>query len=186
MREHIVDTAADLFYRNGIRSTGINTVVAQAGIAKATLYTHFRSKEDLVVAYLRSRHERVLKGFNQIIIEGRDASAIGTVGAIFELLEHKSEAAEFRGCAFIMAASEFSDTPEIVAVAQEHKRAVRDVFFRALEGAASDPHSLSEQLGLVYDGALAAIMIQQKSGSAKVGRAIAMTLLEAGLEIRNT
>lgn len=181
MRDHILEVAANLFYHDGIRSTGIDTVIARAGIAKATLYRHFPGKEDLIVAYLRSRHERVMQGFEEVLNQ-RLGSAEARVDAIFELLEEKGNSETFRGCAFLMAVSEFADAPRIVKVAQEHKLAVRDIFRRALATEVSDSEAVAEQLGLVYDGALAAIMIQKRAHPAVVGRAIARSLLGSHLE----
>lgn len=180
MRDHIIEIAANLFYRHGIRSTGIDTVIAEAGIAKATLYRHFPGKEDLVVAYLRSRHERVLRGFEDLLAQN-GLPVRDRIDAIFGLLEKKANTEEFRGCAFLMAVSEFSDAPRVIEIARDHKLAVREIFRRALPPEADDPQAVSEQLGLVYDGALASIMIQRRSRPAAIGRLIARTILNSHL-----
>ena len=68
-REKIIQTASDLFYRKGYNLTGINEIIAEAGIAKATLYSHFASKEEVCVAYLQARNETLMKGLKSFLAE---------------------------------------------------------------------------------------------------------------------
>ncbi len=156
-RQHILDVAGDLFFRSGYRAVGVDTIVERTGLAKMTLYRHFPSKDDLIVAYL----EQV----NWLFWEWFEAAADLAGGkprdrllAVFTALERLVASPQCHGCAFLMAASEF---PELDSpghrVALGHKRNVRDRFrAEAVTAGASDPGGLADGLLLLMDGAFAA------------------------------
>ncbi len=151
---HILDVAGGLFYREGIRAVGIDRIIAEADIAKATLYRHFRSKEDLVLAYLEGRHALVMEGLHEVLAQWphpRDQ-----IAEIFDRLYIKADHPEFRGCAFGLAVAEHGESERIVGLARMHKTAVAEV----LDGIAQrtgTAHAgrMGRHLALLYDGALA-------------------------------
>jgi AcrR family transcriptional regulator len=123
-RERIVRTAHDLFYRDGIRATGIDRVIAESGVAKLTFYRHFPSKHDLVLAYLARRHEHWMDWFNDALVRYRPANGPAwhaVPAALTEWFERES----FRGCAFINAAVELgASTPDVADACRRHKQAM--------------------------------------------------------------
>jgi AcrR family transcriptional regulator len=102
-RERILRTAHDLFYRDGIRATGIDRVIAESGVAKVTFYRQFASKDDLVLAFLDFRHERWMAWFADAL-----ARHGGTVAAIAPALAEWFRSADYRGCAFLNSVGELA------------------------------------------------------------------------------
>ncbi len=117
-RERILLTAHDLFYREGIRATGIDRVIAASGVTKVTFYRHFPSKNDLILAFLDYRHQRWMDWFTDALQrKGKGLKAL--VPALAEWFGD----ADFRGCAFINSVGELGSTlPEVVAISQHHKQ----------------------------------------------------------------
>lgn len=150
----ILSVASDLFQREGIRVIGVDRIILEAEIAKATFYRHFPSKEDLVLAYLGERHLRVMAGFARARVDHDTPRA--QIAGIFGRLREKAEDPGFRGCAFALAVAEHGESARIGALARRHKEAVTE----ALEAIASrarlaDPERVARHLALLYDGALA-------------------------------
>src|SRR5947209_809904 len=108
-REVILNAASDLFSRDDMRVVGIDAIVARAGVAKATLYRHFRSKDDIVVAFLRRRADFVRERLADALRDGSRTPRDQLLG-VFDALEEWCARPEFRGSAFIAAATEFGDT----------------------------------------------------------------------------
>ena len=100
-RERILATAYDLFSRRGVRDVGVDEVVRDAGVAKATLYRHFPSKDDLVIAFLERREEHWTKGFVEAGARGRGKTADERLVAIFDVFDDWFRSPEFDQCAFI-------------------------------------------------------------------------------------
>ena len=124
-RDHLVETALDLFYRHGFHATGIDRILAASGVAKMTLYKHFGSKEDLILAVLRLRDERFRQWF-RAAVESRARSPRKRLIAIFDVLEAWFSADGFQGDMFTHAAAEYGDPAHpIHAAAAEHKAAMR-------------------------------------------------------------
>lgn len=152
--ERILDVASGLFFREGIRAVGIDRIVAEADIAKATLYRHFPSKEDLVMAYLQDRHARVMQGLDAVRSEHADPR--DRIALIFDRLAEKAENPEFRGCAFALAVAEHGDSEKIVRLARMHKRAVAETLCAiGREAGLANADFIGRHLVLLYDGALA-------------------------------
>ena len=107
-REQLVETALELFSREGFHSTGIDRILAEAGVAKMTLYHHFRSKDELILAALRLRDERFRNEFMRRV-ERSSGDAAGRLTGIFEVLDGMFDAAASRGCTFINACAEYGD-----------------------------------------------------------------------------
>jgi len=104
-RDRILTTAHELFYRDGIRATGIDKVIAEAGVTKVTFYRHFPSKQDLILAYLDYRHRLWMDWFQGALLRHGDVVAA---------MQEWFESPDFRGCAFINAVGEMPETRDIV------------------------------------------------------------------------
>ncbi|HEV8634491.1 MAG TPA: TetR/AcrR family transcriptional regulator [Chloroflexota bacterium] len=179
-RERILRTAAELFYREGIRAVGIDTIVARSGVAKMTLYRHFASKDDLVVAYLRERDARFWRWFERALASG--ATPRDQLVALFEAQAERVVQPDYRGCPFVNAAVEFPEPGhpgrEVVLA---NKRAVR-ARLRELSAAAgaADPDALADQLALLLDGAYASAQALGGGPATRVAGAAA-ALIDAQL-----
>lgn len=147
--ERILTTAHDLFYRNGIRATGIDRVIAESGVTKVTFYRHFPSKNDLILAFLEYRHQRWLAWFKDALARhGQDVHAL--VPSLAEWFQN----AEFRGCAFINTVGELAnDLPEVIEVTRRHKRDMMAVVSDLLPSSANRDE-LSGTLAVAIDGAI--------------------------------
>ncbi|MEO1093756.1 MAG: TetR/AcrR family transcriptional regulator [Cyanobacteria bacterium J06638_28] len=155
-RERILAIADDLFYREGIRASGVDTIIAKSKVAKTTLYRHFPSKDDLVVAYLEGRNQRFWDLLEPSIERYANQPKQQLV-AIFAWLDELLDSKDNHGCPFLMVASEFpeSDYPgHQVAIAHKEKLRDRLAELAKLAGIESAPE-LSAALMLLFDGAFA-------------------------------
>ncbi len=179
-RDHLLATAWRLFYRDGYRVVGIDTLLAEADVAKMTLYKHFSSKEDLIVAVIRKRSEEVQDGLAGAV-QAAGRSPERRLLAVFDWLKGLFGEADFRGCAFIRALSEFPETDHPVhQVAWAHKQAVRkQLVGLAAEAGAKDPPALAEALRLLIDGALVSAHATRSAKPAGIARQAAASLLKA-------
>jgi len=180
-RERILQTAAELFYRDGYGAVGVDTVIAQAGVAKTTLYRHFPSKDELIVAYLKRANERFWAWFEEAIAGHEDPRA--QLGALFDAVAKLAASPQCLGCTFQGAASEFPshDHPGHRA-ARAHKQAVLERLRElAARAGAHDPEQLARELLLVMDGAFAAARMFGRRSPASVAPAAAAALLDAHL-----
>lgn len=166
-RDRIFNVAKDLFYRRGIRAVGVETIVAEAGATKMSLYRSFASKEDLVVAYLKERDALYWQWWDEIM-ERHAGNARAQVRALFESVANRIARPSFRGCPFTNAATEFPepDNPGR-EVAAENKRELR-ARLRGLAAAAGarDAARLGDQLFLLIEGAYASGQMMGADGPA--------------------
>ncbi|QFZ21676.1 TetR/AcrR family transcriptional regulator [Saccharothrix syringae] len=178
-REHVLAVTHDLFYWNGIHAVGVDRVAAEAGVAPTTLYRLFRSKDDLVAAYVERADENYRGWFGQAAkADGR--SARDRVLAVFDELVAVVEPDRYRGCPFLMALAEYPD-PELAAHrgAVATKRWVRARFGElAAELGAADPDALADQLALVLEGVYASVQALGVDGPARQARDLVEALLE--------
>lgn len=175
--EQILSVAGNLFYREGIRAVGIDRIIEEASVAKATLYRHFPSKDHLVAAYLSQRHERVIASLEEAleaVQQPRDQ-----IGIIFQRLFEKAESPDFRGCAFALAVAEHGDSERVVTVARRHKQAVLDVFRRIIARSKDQPDQAASHLALLYEGALATIAVNRNPQAALIARDCALVLFDS-------
>jgi AcrR family transcriptional regulator len=179
-RDHLVATAWRLFYHDGYRAVGIDTVLAEAEVAKMTLYYHFASKDELIVAVLEKRSLEVLAGLR--------SAAFGTKGpptkqllALFDWLADWYATDEFRGCAFIRALSEFPEVNHPVhQAAWRHKEAMKEILVELGRAAgAKDPNAVGEALRLVIDGSLVAAHASGSPAPALQAKTTAALLIKA-------
>lgn len=159
-RDQLVETALDLFERSGFGAVGIDRVLAEAGVAKMTLYKHFGSKDELAVAALDLKDQRFRAWFiNEV--ERRAAQPRDRLRAIFETLHEMVDQPVFPGCIFVRAAAEFgaADHP-VHEAATEHKRLIRQyIATLAAAAGAARPEQLAYQLAALMDGVMANLLI---------------------------
>jgi len=152
-KDILFQTAVRLFYQNGYRATGVDTIAAESGIGKMTLYRHYPSKDDLIVAYLQNSNQEFWNNFEQITKEA--PTPRGKLLAFFEALQDYAVSRECYGCPFLNVATEYPEADYAGhQVAIEHKRSVRKRFFQlADEAGARQPETLADALFLLMDGA---------------------------------
>jgi AcrR family transcriptional regulator len=178
-RERILDTAFALFYAHGPRGVGVDTVIAESGVAKATLYKHFPRKDDLVLAYLDKADQA---WFTQLRAAARNAGEgpREQMVGMFDAISQACRRDGFHGCAFINTAAEAAPGSDVHARTVEHKNVVRawltDLARRA---GADDPDQLARQLTLLLDGALAAGVLNADPDTPTAAKLAARVLVEA-------
>ena len=182
-REKLVQTALTLFSKHGIRATGIDTIVAEAGVAKMTLYNHFKSKDELVVAALR-RFDEEFRNALMRAVERKGRTPSERLLALFDFLDGLCNRADFFGCKFINASAEYTahDHPVHIAAA-EHKKLVL-IYVRNLAAAAGaqGPDQLSEQLFFLMEGALVAAHVSGQTDACIKARRAAEVLIRVALD----
>ena len=183
-RERILETAERLFYRDGYHAVGVDTIVAESGVAKMTLYRHFPSKDHLIAAYLERTNEQLLTWVEKLIAPHEDPRA--ALEAVFDGVARLASSPECLGCAFVGAAGEFPE-PDHPGhrVAAEHKRAVVDRLRELAERAgARDPNGLAEELLLIMDGAWSAARVFGPGSHGRRAAAAAKAVISARLADR--
>jgi len=177
-RDRLVEAASGLFCRYGINAVGVDAVVRDAGVAKATLYKTFGSKERLVEAVLE-REGRLWRDWFIREIDAGAASAVERLRRIFPLLEQWFARERFYGCPFINAIGEHDKSENrLRSLTLAHKLAVLDrIEALAREAGASDPGKLAHQLGLLMDGAIVVAMISRDPACARLAGEAADKLL---------
>lgn len=152
-RERILDATNRLFYAQGIRATSADRIIEEVGITKVTFYRHFRSKSDLVVAYLTQQAQQESAWFSSL---HQTSDPVGSLDAIAAGIGTASCSPGFRGCAFINAAAEFSDPQDPVRqVVHTHRQWMLDRFAEiAMDAGADDSQGVARQLMMLRDGAM--------------------------------
>ena len=179
-RDALLDTAEGLFARHGYRAVGIDTVLAEAGVAKMTLYKHFRSKEELIAAVLEHRGHAIAAALAERIAAAADDPRARLL-AVFDWLEQAVGSPQFHGCLFIKAASEYPAADDLPRQAAEaFKQGCRDL----LEGlcsdlAIADPEGLARQLQLLFEGTLVVAFLRRNPQAGGDARRAAEALLTA-------
>ena len=174
-RERILLSAHALFYRDGIRATGIDRVIVEAGVTKVTFYRHFPSKNDLILAFLAYRHQRWMAWFvDELQRHGQVVAAL--VPALAEWFGDDN----FRGCAFINSVGELGGTlPEVVAIARRHKQDMVNVIAGLLAPSARRKKD-AQAIALAVDGAIIRAQIDQSPDAALQALAWVLKSLQAG------
>ena len=180
-RDRLLAAASELFYEEGINTVGIDRVIAHAGVAKASLYTAFGSKEELIRSYLEAQFETRKQRLLEWIAQ-HDAPRDKLL-SIFDFMGEMFEKTSFRGCAFIRASAEARPDSSIAAEADKSRAWTRSVFVDlARQAGAREPEQLAKQLALLYDGAIVTAQMDRDVGAAKAARAMAASLLDAAIK----
>ncbi len=181
-RDRLLRAANELFYTEGVQTVGIDRIIERAGVAKASLYNLFGSKEALVAAYLASRHDLTTSKLTQAMNKVDDPHQ--KILAVFEAQAQQYEQPDFNGCAFIAASTEAPTGGLVERAADQFRAWIRAMFTDLAEQAgAPDPVCLGRQLHLIYDGAgLAGRMDHHDPGIAPSARDAVEALLEAAFK----
>jgi AcrR family transcriptional regulator len=180
-REKIFQTASHLFYQNGYRAVGVDTIAAESGVGKMTLYRHFPSKDDLIVAYLKDSDEMFWSNFEQITQNAETPQ--GKLLAFFEALQDYVATPACYGCPFLNIATEYPETGYPGhQTAIEHKQSVRARFRQlAKQAGAKKPDALADQLFLLMDGAYMASRMFGADNPASYLAEAAQTLIDSAI-----
>lgn len=177
-RQRILEAATDLFYRQGIRAVGVDAIIQEAGVAKATFYNHFPSKDDAIVAWLREPNVRWLNWVREEV-ERRATSPAERLLVFFDVLEELFGKKGFRGCPYLNTAAEVPDARHPARREVLHFQLELEDYLRELAEAAGLPEAdgLASGLVLLVVGAWATAVIRGSATPAAFARAAADRLL---------
>jgi AcrR family transcriptional regulator len=179
-REHLLQVAQRMFCSAGFHAVGIDAIIAEAGVARMTVYKNFGSKEELIVATLR-REGKIFQQWLASTVEALSTRPADRIRGLFSALHQRFSEEGYYGCAFIRASIEFPDPRHPVhRAAREHKDMIRS-YLRGLaaEVGARDPTALAEQLYLLFEGAITASQLHREPWPADYGRQAAECLVAA-------
>lgn len=173
-RERILRTAHDLFYAEGLRATGIDRVIAEAGVTKVTFYRHFPSKNDLILAYLKLRHEQWMTWFTEAFARhGGPSQGAQALPPVLNEWFSGQALGGFRGCAFLNAVSEMGPAiPAVVEATRQHKQQMTDAI-EALLPLSGRRRQTAEALAIAVEGAI--VQAQYSEDPALALRALQFT-----------
>ncbi len=177
-RQRTVETAERLFYAEGVRAVGIDRIIAEAEVAKMSLYNHFRSKDDLILAVLQYREEKfdgmLEKWMARHAQQGRDR-----LEAFFAALKDWFESPGFRGCMFINSRVELADAKHPASkFSARHKERFHEMLREiVLETAGAKAVSMAPAIALLVEGAIVTAVMEQSSKPAEVARDAALALV---------
>jgi AcrR family transcriptional regulator len=180
-RQRLLAAADELFYNEGVHSVGIDRVIDHAGVAKASLYRLFGSKENLIASYLAVRHERNIAEMRRAVADCDDPR--DAILAIFDVQARWLRLDTFRGCPFARATAE----PSVGSSVHDALAAYRGAIFQLFEdlahaAGADDPDMLAAQLQTLYHGTDTVLTSSRKDNILDATRVAVQTLLEASCE----
>jgi len=178
-RQRIVETAERIFYAEGIRAVGIDRIIAEAEVAKMTLYNHFASKDDLILAVLEFREEKFDALFEKWM--GRHMKAgMNRLEALFAALKDWFESPGFRGCMFINARAELADAKhEGSKFSAQHKERFHHMIGEVITETTSAKAEklMAPAISLLVEGAIVTAVMEESSKPADVARDAALALV---------
>ena len=173
-RDRIVNTASRLFYKQGYNSTGINQVIKEADVAKASLYQYFPSKEDLLLEYLKLTSVATNQTL-QAVVEKHKTPKAKALG-LFDFLLQFTKQKEFHGCNFLNIASEIpKDNEKVRSLIRKQKNSIRNLFASILKPAGKE--QLADEMYVLFDAALISSKVYDDGWPVKSARKIAEKLL---------
>jgi AcrR family transcriptional regulator len=180
-RARLLAAASELFYAEGVQSVGIERVIEHAGVAKATLYSAFGSKEGLVRAYLQARHAATQERMNREL-QARYRTPKQRLVGVFEVQGLSFADPGFRGCAFVSARAEARPGGAVEEVSDDYRTWLHTLFYDlAQQAGAVDPKSLAQQLVLLYDGAGVSAWMDRDPTAENAARAVAAAMVDAAI-----
>ena len=185
-RERIVSAANALFYNDGIRGVSVDAVAAKAGLTKRTLYYHFKSKDDLVAAYLAGRDQPNLALFKQWFDEA-DGALPAKVERIFRNLARSARHPKWKGCGFLRTSAELANMPghPAIRIGAAHKKKFEDWLRTTFEAAGiTDAARLARQILLLLDGSFAVVLLHRDPSYMETAGEAAHALTKAALSAR--
>jgi AcrR family transcriptional regulator len=177
MKDRILESADRLFYLQGIRAIGVDTIAAEIGISKRTLYNHFPSKDALIAAYLQRRF---------VTPRASEKPPAEQILATFDALERRFASKDFRGCPFVNAVAEMGAEDRSVRDIAIAFKESRRLWFRdlLLQLGAADAEALATQLALLVDGSIAQDLVRNDPAMARAAKQAAKVLLKsAGIAV---
>ncbi|WP_318310820.1 TetR/AcrR family transcriptional regulator [Flagellimonas crocea] len=181
LHQHIISSAGNLFYSQGYNSTGINEIISKCDIAKATLYSHFKSKEDICIAYLVQRHNAFMDNLKRYVAERNKGRA--QLLAIFDLLRDMYLEENFQGCWGIKTLGELSpDQTKIIEVIRQQKKELL-LYLGEVVGdnisnlSKAETEKISSGLYLLYESAVTESHLFKNDWPIFMARSIAPSLL---------
>ena len=179
-RERLLESANELFYREGVQSVGIDRIIEHAGVAKASLYNTFGSKEELVHAYLEHRHEVIAARLQQAI--DTQPTPREQILAVFDSHAEAMSRPGYRGCPFVAASAEARPGGCVEESTRSFRTWLRGVLTGlAGQAGARDPEALGRQLQLLYDGASSSGNLDHDPTAAAAARTAAESLIDASI-----
>ncbi|GGO70607.1 TetR family transcriptional regulator [Bowmanella pacifica] len=184
-RDELVEVAQKLFYQHGFRVTGIDTILAQSGVAKRTLYNHFKSKDELIIAALNKRDEEFMAMIKALVDKyekvQRGKPAYARILAYFDALSEWFNSEKFNGCMFINASAEYPrKTDPIHVVCANHKRFILQYITELISGIeCRHPEEVACQLSLLSDGAIVSAHTANLANAAEMAKKTAVIILDA-------
>lgn len=180
-KEKILATAFRLFYAQGLKAAGIDTIIAESGVAKATFYKYFPAKDDLILAYLQ-KVDGIWTGQLHAAAEAAGPDPAAQLTGLFDALGTACRRDGYRGCAFINAAAESASGTRVHERTVAHKQRIRAwIQDLAVRAGAADPDQLARSLTLLLDGGLASGVLDGDPAAAAAARAAAAQLVNLSL-----
>lgn len=177
-RERVLETAYELFSRHGIRGVGVDEVIARAGVAKATLYRHFPSKDELVLAFLERREQRWTRGWVEQEAQRRGSNPEQQLLAIFDLFDEWFHRDDFEACSFINVLLELGTEHPAGDASVRHLANIRDIVRRLAEEAGlRDTDGFAHSWHILMKGSIVAAA-EGDANAARRAQAIARLLIE--------
>ncbi len=183
-RDELVQKALNAFYQNGFTATGMDMLVKETGISKTSMYKHFRTKEDLILAVLRLRDEQFRNWLYRRMEELANTPAQQLI-AMFDALEEWFAEDGFKGCMFVKASSEFQDSNHpIHKQSADHKRMLEThVTALAQQAGFVDAALIARQLLLLKEGAIVTAHMRHTKNPAQDAKAAALLLLKSAASL---
>ncbi len=176
-RERIIEAAYDLFSRQGTRAVGVDAIIERSGVAKMTLYRHFRSKQDLVLAFLQRRERLWTMDWLASQIRTRATDPKGRLLAVFDAFHEWFQSADFEGCPFISVLLEYEADNKIHIAAAEHLAQIRAVLRElAVEAGIADPGGFADVWHMLMQGAVISAGAGNRNAAAEARRAAELVL----------
>jgi AcrR family transcriptional regulator len=182
-RERIVSAASKLFYGEGIRSVSVDAVAAKAGVTKRTLYYHFKSKDDLVAAYLEARDQPNLVLFKRWFAETEGGLA-ARIRGIFRNLSRAARHPKWKGCGFLRTSAELASMPghPAIRIGAAHKKKFEDWLRLTFEAeGVGEASALARQVLLLLDGSFAVVLLHRDPSYMETAGEAAFSLVEVAL-----
>lgn len=185
-RERIISAASKLFYDEGIRAVSVDAVAERAGLTKRTLYYHFRSKDDLIAAYLEVRDQPNLALFRRWFGEA-DGDLPAKVQAIFDHLARNAGHPKWKGCGFLRTSAELANLPghPAIRIGAAHKKKF-EAWLRTIfeEAGIANAVQLARQILLLLDGSFAVVQLHRDPGYMETAGEAAFSLIDTALKSR--
>ncbi|MEX0653683.1 MAG: TetR/AcrR family transcriptional regulator [Phycisphaeraceae bacterium] len=179
-RDRLVNTAIDLFYRQGFNAVGLDQIITEAGVTKTTFYKHFASKDDLMVAAVEKRDAWEEQAWRRALAEVAGDDPRAQLLGMFDVLDVWFNDPDFGGCMFLNAAAEFPNPYDPVhQAAAKHKKAVRDEMRDlAVQANAREPEVFADEYIMLLEGTLVMRQVHDRNDAAHLARRMVERLID--------